>query len=290
MLPAPHFKHADTRLLIGFGLAYAAAAIALWLPLGLVSLPILVGLALLLLAGLALHLHRERQTEASHALNHVQALIDLHTLLTPRAPLPRFSGWAASAELASTIVGLILERKPQRVVELGSGASSIVVGYALERVGHGCVLSFDHDREYAAKTRRHIERHDLTDRVEVQHAPLVRQQIDGRQRPWYALADIETALDAFAGDHGIDLLIVDGPPRESDPEARYPALPALADRLADGAVVVLDDALRDEEQHALDRWKAEIPGIDVEIIPSAKGVAVVRLQSTTVTARTGGLA
>lgn len=281
MFKGPHFKHADTRLLVAFGLLYVLVAVVAWLTAGPAAVVVLLGVVLLLLAGLALHLHRERQAELSHALNHTQALVALHTLLEPRRPLPPFSGWAASAELAATLVGLVLERKPQRVLELGSGASSVVIGYALERVGGGRLLSLDHDADYGRQTSDRLERHGLSAHVEVRHAPLVPQQIDGRERPWYDLSN--AALDTFAGAGGIDLVVVDGPPRESDPEARYPALPLLLDHLAPDAVIVLDDALRDEEQAALRRWTAEVPGLTVEVIPTPKGVAVVRRTAEPVT-------
>lgn len=271
---APHFKRVDTQLLAVFAIAYVLVAVLSWFALGPVAVAVLLGIVLLLLAGLLLHLHRERQTEMLHALNHTQALIDLYTLLDLRAPLPRFSGWAASAELASTLAGIVLDQQPRRVLELGSGASSIVIGYALEQVGEGQLLSLDHDATYAAQTRRLVAQHGLADHVAITDAPLVPQTIDGRTRPWYDLGAVD--LDAFAGAEGIDLVVVDGPPRESDPDARYPALPLLLHALHPRAVIVLDDALRDEEQRALARWQAEVPDLAVETIPSAKGIAVVR--------------
>ena len=42
--------------------------------------------------------------------------------------------------------------------------------------------------------------------------------------------------------------------------ARWPAGPLLFPRLAPGAVVLLDDAARPEEQEAVRRWMAEHPG------------------------------
>jgi hypothetical protein len=39
--------------------------------------------------------------------------------------------------------------------------------------------------------------------------------------------------------------------------SRFPALPALADRLAPGALVVLDDADRDGERDILDAWERD---------------------------------
>lgn len=275
MFRSPNFKHADTQLLAAFGVLYIGAVAGGWVAFGAAAaLAIGLGLVLLLVSGLLLHLHRERQAEVTHALDHVHGLLSVHTLLEPRAPLPGFTRWAASAEFCAALTQIVLDRQPRRVLELGSGTSSVVLGYALERAGGGRLLSLDHDAVYAEKTRQHLRRHGLDDRADVLHAPLETQSIDGRQRPWYHLPDAE--LDGFVADGGIDLLVVDGPPRESDPEARYPALPLLLDRLAPDAVLVLDDADRAEEQAALARWQSEVPGLTVETIASARGIAVVR--------------
>ena len=41
--------------------------------------------------------------------------------------------------------------------------------------------------------------------------------------------------------------------------SRYPALPALADRLAADALVFLDDADREPEREIVARWAEEVP-------------------------------
>jgi hypothetical protein len=68
-------------------------------------------------------------------------------------------------------------------------------------------------------------------------------------------------LDALVDLPEIDLLLVDGPPGSAGTQARYPALPVLSDRLADGAIVVLDDFSRADETTIVERWCAEIPGL-----------------------------
>src|SRR3712207_7775099 len=53
-------------------------------------------------------------------------------------------------------------------------------------------------------------------------------------QPWYstsALADVDE----------INLLLVDGPPGNTSKLARYPAVPALRDKLGPGATVMLDE-------------------------------------------------
>ena len=74
---------------------------------------------------------------------------------------------------------------------------------------------------------------------------------------------------------GIDLLLIDGPPGYGDgmSHSRYPAMPALADRMAPNAMVFLDDADREPEREIVARWSEALPewkfGID-----AASGLAV----------------
>jgi len=41
--------------------------------------------------------------------------------------------------------------------------------------------------------------------------------------------------------------------------SRFPALPALADRLAPHALVILDDANREPEREIVERWQQLLP-------------------------------
>jgi hypothetical protein len=55
------------------------------------------------------------------------------------------------------------------------------------------------------------------------------------------LYDLSVLADEITG---VDLLFVDGPVGDTSPQARYPALPVLADRLTDDTLVLLDDSNR----------------------------------------------
>ena len=95
---------------------------------------------------------------------------------------------------------------------------------------------------------------------------------------WYDEAALADGLrEALQGDP-IDLLVVDGPPAHAVGHglARYPALPALEDRLAPGATVVLDDAERPGEQEVLRRWERET-GLSFDSGAERGGVAVARM-------------
>lgn len=267
------FKHADTKLLVAslvlFLLVTGAAAWGLGAVAGLY---VALTLALGLVVGVQLNLYRKRQRDDELNRRHLQALLALHATLDLRAPLPPLTGWAASPELVATLVDLVRRHRPRTILELGSGASTVAMAYALEQhaEGAGHVHSLDHEADYGAATRAEAVRHGLDDLATVHHAPLRQATFDGQTFAWYD-------LDALPHDlPPLDLVVVDGPPRETNPQARYPALPALLDRLSDRALVVLDDADRADEAALLDRWLARYDGFAVERYPSPKGTAVLR--------------
>ena len=98
----------------------------------------------------------------------------------------------------------------------------------------------------------------------VVHAPL--EPWAGGAR-WYSRAWVE-ALPL------IDVLVVDGPPGTIGPLARYPALPALAAKLSPGAVVIVDDAHRPDEQAMVARWLKEQPGLIATTVATERGTVV----------------
>jgi SAM-dependent methyltransferase len=141
-----------------------------------------------------------------------------------------------------------------QVVECGSGRSTIVIARRLRELGRGRVDSLEHDPHWARLTARRIAAEGLGDRATVIEAPLSEHPAAAPGCLWYEAAALERLPAA-----GVELLVVDGPPA-GEPRferSRYPALPALADRLAPGAVVVLDDAGRPGERWVLERWEAE---------------------------------
>lgn len=221
-----------------------------------------------LLASIALARLRWFERRVDFAAAETQASIELAGILPLRAPLRPMTGWAITPELGAILVRTVLERRPKTIVELGSGVSSIVHGYSLELVGGGRVISLDHDAAYAEVTRREIALHALSDTVTVVDAPLVTQLVGGESFDWYSLANLPE-------DTRIDMLLVDGPPARTGRLARYPALPLLLSRLADGATLVLDDAARRSERAIVERWMRD-HGARLEHVfhETRKGVSV----------------
>jgi predicted O-methyltransferase YrrM len=212
-------------------------------------------------------LHGESAAAAITEFRQVEALANLHAVLPLRAPLPQSRRWAASPDLLAHLVSIVEARRPKLIVEFGGGLSTICLAYAVEKVDTGKIISIDHDERFAARTRAQLELHALSGLVDVRSAPLVDLDLDGEIWPWYdqrLLKDVE----------GCDLLIVDGPPAAVRVRARYPALPVMVGRLAEDAVVILDDCIREDESSIAESWTAQNPGWTFEMIEHEKRTAM----------------
>ncbi|BCJ54697.1 hypothetical protein Asp14428_61720 [Actinoplanes sp. NBRC 14428] len=186
----------------------------------------------------------------------IEAMFQLFAEFTPRAPMPSSGDFALNPTELLDLLHLVRLRSPRLVVELGSGTSTVWLAYALEKTG-GRLVSLDHDEEYASRTRDMLDAHGLTAVAEVRTAPLSDLSVDGKTYRWY---DVEKLSDV----RGIDLLLIDGPPAATGPDARFPAMHALESRLAPIATVVLDDANRPDEQDAVRRWLENVAGLSAE--------------------------
>ncbi|WP_067505268.1 O-methyltransferase [Actinoplanes sp. TFC3] len=186
----------------------------------------------------------------------IEAMFQLFQEFTPRAPMPSSGDFALNPTDLLELLHLIKLHQPRLVVELGSGTSTVWLAYALEKIG-GQLISLDHDSDYAARTREMLTAHGLSTVAEVRIAPLSELTADGRTYSWY---DVEQLTDL----RNIDLLLIDGPPAATGPDARFPALHVLESRLASTATVVLDDVNRPDEQEAVRRWTESIAGLSAE--------------------------
>lgn len=216
------------------------------------------------------------QTQGRHDYEQYVAWTELREYLAPGPFMPPLRGWAASPDVLRVLVRHIDRLRPELVVECGSGASSVWLGYALRRAGAGRLVALEHEARYAELSRELVTAHGLDDIVEVRHAPLVRTEsgtvtVDGEEVPvadrWYdasVLADLE----------GIGLVFVDGPPKATGLQARHPAVPVLLPRCTEDAVIVLDDAGREDERAIGERWMAAHPELSRTEEAAEKGAHV----------------
>jgi predicted O-methyltransferase YrrM len=175
-----------------------------------------------------------------------RALLD--RLALPGDALPHLGSWKADTRFLCHIVDAVETLRPRNVVELGCGASSLIIARALDLYGGGRLTSYDQHSDFVAATSAWIAGHGLS--ADVHAAPLGEPAI-GWGGHWYQLRDVPAA---------IDLLVIDGPPWAIHPFVRGSAESLFA-RLTPGAMILLDDAARPGERVVARRWLRNWPGI-----------------------------
>lgn len=212
-------------------------------------------------------LHRKlRENELINLFQQGQVLRTLEYEFGAETPLPPMRGWAASPDFLLAIFRHTRAHKPMTIVECSSGSSTIILARAAELNGEGHVYSLEHEAVFAEKTRQELARYGLSHRATVLDAPLVRQNINGKERLWYDFAGLPDA--------GIDMVVIDGPPLSIGDLARYPAGPVLFPQLSAGGKVFLDDAAREEETEITKLWAAEFPDLQLSTENCEKGCNV----------------
>lgn len=201
---------------------------------------IAVGLTLWTTLALCLLLRQRRELQQARALVNIRPL-------TGKLPLD-LGGWAAGPVLMDEIVRQLCRSRPNKVVECGSGWSTVLIAACLQELGAGRVVALEHDEKFALRTRNLLATFGCSARAEVRMAPLTSQTVEGDRRVWYDAG----AVKSINGP--IDILLVDGPPGNLDSYIRYPAVPLLDREFAEECVIFLDDGYRDDEARIAHRW------------------------------------
>ena len=200
------------------------------------------------------------KTELAHVYHQFEAVEQLLPLLKLSAPLPPSRGWAASPDFLLTLAHVTKKVRPRLTVELGSGISTLV----LAKSGAKKIVSLDHSIEFGTQTREMLLSHGVRG-VDIRIHEL--ENYRGKYQ-WYA----KSTLKGLAK---IDLLVIDGPPSSTNPDARYPALEHLVPLLSPKATVILDDVYRDEERKLADAIAKALPSHVMTILSHEKGTAVI---------------
>ncbi len=223
----------------------------------------------LLILATQFHLYRSTQKDLENQQNKIQAYFSLYSFIDFKHSLPPMTGWAATPELALTLYEQIIDARPDHMVEIGSGISTLIAGYGFKQNNKGTVYSLDHDPDFAQKTREQLEKHGLGDFGRIINTPLVQHQMDGEAWHWYNLENVDLPEQ-------IDLLLVDGPPVKTSNKARYPALPLLYEKLSDHAVIILHDAHRKSESSIIEEWLSKYPEFENSLLDTEKGIAILK--------------
>lgn len=193
---------------------------------------------------------------AISAASEVDAIEYIRSQLSPHGYIPAAGGWAASYRTLAFIVGEILDSPtPTTIIEFGSGVSTAWIALALKEYGDGKLISIEHDAKFLHATSKLLARNDLSEHVDLRHAPL--KEIN--ESVWYDPVVVTRDLPT------LDLAFVDGPPGTGTPLSRKPAFDVLKHYLRDGALVLLDDCDRPDEQEIIALWTENSSG-DCELL------------------------
>ncbi|MDW7662841.1 MAG: class I SAM-dependent methyltransferase, partial [Bacillota bacterium] len=176
----------------------------------------------------------------------LESLSWLQKALALKWSMPPLRGWATSPDVLLRLHEHIRLTRPKLVVEFGSGASTLVIADALCQNGMGRLVTLEHNSFYAEKTQGYLDREDLAELVDIRVGelePWSHPHLNQTGEPllWYPEALVKDLKS-------IALLLVDGPPGNTCQYARYPAVPAMAGKLARKAEVWMDDTGRQDEK------------------------------------------
>jgi hypothetical protein len=226
---------------------------------------------------------RDGAVPPKRAFPETAAAVALQCLTVTGPYLPWGAGTMRVPGLVAVCNEVVLAAR-RCVVELGSGTSTVLLARLLRErweAGAHRHVAVEHDGSWARWVTEQLAREGLAETVTVLHVPLAAGRGPGGL-PWYDDERLQAGLDEALSGALVDLLVVDGPPADTAEKvlARYPALPALAARLAPGATVVLDDVERPGEQEVLRRWEAEFD-VRFDRRAASAGVALGRVGAST---------
>ncbi len=188
----------------------------------------------------------------------VHEILALHGSANPK--------WSISPMGALELHHRLSSARPKRILDVGSGLSTVVEAVAVARYG-GRVVSLEHDPKHAERTTAMLRSAGVDDVAEVVVAPLVDASHACGTGPWYSGQPAGT----------FDFIVVDGPPLGAG--GRIAVLPAVAGHRRRNWELWLFDANRPDERQCLEAWADRFRfDVSIEQIDST-GVAVLRNRS-----------
>ena len=168
-------------------------------------------------------------------------------------------GWQADEDYLIIIAKHILDKKPRIIVEAGSGLSTVVMARAMQVNNFEAKLtSMEHLPEYRERTLGWLKERNIGHYVNLKCFEL-------------------TGVPAFYRYNfrisRIDMMVVDGPPSNVHPMARYGAK-RLFKSLSPGASVFLDDLNRPGERAIHDIWGWELKNFKFTKVETKRGLLV----------------
>jgi predicted O-methyltransferase YrrM len=191
--------------------------------------------------------------------------------LSHLSPPLQCNSWTLTHDLLRLLTRIVECLSPRHIVEFGSGESTRVLAWACETADVQCAItSLEHDPDYVETTRERLRLQRTSVSVRVLLAPVV-------ARKWTETMVSQYRFDRaeMASSHPADLVIIDGPPEALG--GREGTFYQAIELSRPGTLILLDDASRPGEKHALSRWGDTFAdAISIELVPGfAKGLAAI---------------
>jgi len=179
----------------------------------------------------------------------------LGTLLYGYPYIP-FTGGALRPSSLNHIINDIIINNRKRIIEFGSGISTILIGRLIKKNNlNTTLISVEHDLEWSKQLSNMLLKENLGEAVQVLYSPLKNCTISIDENLWYDTEIIDTIII----DRVFDMVIIDGPPAwmKNKSRSRYPALPYMINKLNKNHSIYLDDVNRQGEKNIIELWQKE---------------------------------
>jgi hypothetical protein len=215
------------------------------------------------------------KTEVTNATKQLEAFFGIKSYFETGEVIGELHGWPISPDLGLYLIQQLEATPYDLVIEFGSGTSTQLMAKTLAVIAQRqpsrskpVQLAFEHLSFYHEKTLSVLQQSGLADSVHLHHTPLSPYQAaDGTD---YAYYECEAHLQAlsleFDNKNGLRIFVlVDGPPKSTGVNARYPALPLLLKQFKHAHIdLVLDDYNRPEEKEVAQKWVDELQAMQIE--------------------------
>jgi hypothetical protein len=175
----------------------------------------------------------------------------LNSVLEPSVPIwysRAYQGYTISPEMLAEVFNRIVKEKPRAILEIGSGLSTLVASYAVQKNGFGQVVSWDVVEPRASRVRELLDSHDQKSHVKVVSlSPFDKQD-----------ASDEILWDDGHAPEKIDFLIVDATSDSSKNPEHMKAVETVKPMLAIGCTIFIHDSFEARDREAVAEWMSEI--------------------------------
>ena len=216
-------------------------------------------------------LDRSTKTELSFIYGRVDALLSIHHIMDIKSPLPLMNDWAISSDYGLDLVKTAISKGKGNAIDVGSGVSTLLLGYTFQKRGKGKVIALEHDQAFFETCKTEIKQHGLENFVDLYYCPLKEYVIKNKTWIWYDISKVKFLPNTT-------VISIDGPPGVTQECARYPAVPLLLKHISFDTTLLLDDGGRDDEKKIAEAWVADY-NLESRFFKSHKGHFIFNLKS-----------